>query len=69
VVALCTVVVAVGLAVLLPWHYAGIANAAPNASSAREGDAWLPYDAARVVQLNAEGRPLLVNFTASWCLT
>jgi len=27
------------------------------------------YSAARVAELNAAGRPLLVNFTASWCLT
>ena len=69
VVALCTAVVAVALAVLLPWRYADVANAAPSTPTAREGDAWQPYDAARVAQLNAEGRPLLVNFTASWCLT
>ena len=31
--------------------------------------AWQPYDAARVAELNAAGKPVLVNFTASWCLT
>ena len=30
---------------------------------------WQPYDAARVAQLRDKGTPLLVNFTASWCLT
>ena len=70
VVALCTAVVAVALAVLLPWRYADVANAAaPSAPTAGEGESWQPYDAARVAQLNAQGRPLLVNFTASWCLT
>ena len=37
------------------------------ASSAEES--WQPYDPARVAELNAKGQPLLVNFTASWCLT
>jgi thiol:disulfide interchange protein DsbD len=30
---------------------------------------WQPYDAARVEELKSAGKPLLVNFTASWCLT
>lgn len=32
-------------------------------------DEWQPYDAARVTALVATGKPLLINFTASWCLT
>ncbi len=35
----------------------------------RRRDAWQPYDAARAAELTAAGRPLLINFTASWCLT
>jgi len=69
VLALCTTVVAVGLALFLPWRYADVATAAPGTNTAREVDAWQPYDAARVADLRAQGRPLLVNFTASWCLT
>jgi thiol:disulfide interchange protein/DsbC/DsbD-like thiol-disulfide interchange protein len=69
VVALCTALVALGLALFLPWRYADVANASASVSTAREGDAWQPYDAARLAELNAQGRPLLVNFTASWCLT
>ena len=42
----------------------------PGATAASAAaDAWQPYDAARVAELKAQGRPLLVNFTASWCLT
>ena len=37
--------------------------------SEHAADEWRPYDAAQVATLNAAGRPLLVNFTASWCLT
>jgi len=61
--ALITTVAAVLLAVALPVHFSGVAAAA------QAVDAWQPYDAARVAELNAQGRPLLLNFTASWCLT
>ncbi len=37
--------------------------------AAAESDDWQPYDAERLAELAAAGRPLLVNFTASWCLT
>ncbi len=30
---------------------------------------WEPYDPRRVAALRAAGKPLLINFTASWCLT
>jgi thiol:disulfide interchange protein DsbD len=70
--ALITALGAVLLAVALPVHFSGVAAAAPNGASpagAHAIDAWQPYDAARVAELNAQGRPLLLNFTASWCLT
>jgi thiol:disulfide interchange protein DsbD len=67
--ALVTAVVAVLLAVLLPVRYAGDAVAAQPGMPAAVGDIWIPYDAAKIAALTAEGRPLLVNFTASWCLT
>jgi thiol:disulfide interchange protein len=59
------------LAIFLPIRFAGVAAAAPGDSAqVRPGvDEWQPYNAARVAELNASGRPLLVNFTASWCLT
>ena len=71
VAALLTAVAAVLLAIVLPVRFAVVAAATPNAASANAAavDEWQPYDAARVAQLNARGRPLLVNFTASWCLT
>ena len=62
---------AVLLAIFLPVRFADVAAAASGASAAgaQAGDGWQPYDAAQVAKLNASGRPLLVNFTASWCLT
>ncbi|HEY2634473.1 MAG TPA: protein-disulfide reductase DsbD domain-containing protein [Steroidobacteraceae bacterium] len=71
VAALATAMLAVLLAVLLPVRFADVAAAAASVSAkgAQSGDEWQPYDAAEVARLNAAGRPLLVNFTASWCLT
>jgi thiol:disulfide interchange protein DsbD len=73
VIALGTAVAAVALAVVLPVQFAGDAMAAPNGGGAAASTAgestWQPYDAARVAELSAAGKPLLVNFTASWCLT
>jgi thiol:disulfide interchange protein DsbD len=68
---LVTAAISLILAVLLPIRFADVAAAAPrNAAQARLGsDEWVPYSEARVAELNAAGKPLLVNFTASWCLT
>jgi thiol:disulfide interchange protein len=71
VAALATATLAVLLAILLPVRFADVAAAAASVSAkgAQSGDEWQPYDAAQVARLNAAGRPLLVNFTANWCLT
>jgi thiol:disulfide interchange protein/DsbC/DsbD-like thiol-disulfide interchange protein len=67
--ALITALGAVLLAIVLPVRFADVAAAASPSAAAPAVDAWQPYDAARVAELNAQRRPLLVNFTASWCLT
>jgi thiol:disulfide interchange protein len=66
-----TAVISLVLAISLPIRFADVAAAAPgDAAQLRPGvDEWQPYSAARVAELSAAGRPLLVNFTASWCLT
>ena len=68
---LTTAAISLILAVFLPIRFADVAAAAPGNSTARaqDSDVWVPYSAARVEELNAAGKPLLVNFTASWCLT
>jgi thiol:disulfide interchange protein DsbD len=73
---IATAVISLLLAIFLPIRFADVAAAAPGVSTpgvsaqARPGvDEWQPYSAARVAELRAAGRPLLVNFTASWCLT
>jgi thiol:disulfide interchange protein/DsbC/DsbD-like thiol-disulfide interchange protein len=71
VAALATATLAVLLAIVLPVRFADVAAAAPGPSTGggQAADGWQRYDAAQVAKLNAAGRPLLVNFTASWCLT
>jgi thiol:disulfide interchange protein DsbD len=71
VAALLTASLAVLLACVLPLRFADVAVASPGVSAggAHAADEWQPYDAAQVAVLAAAGRPLLVNFTASWCLT
>jgi thiol:disulfide interchange protein len=71
VAALVTSTLAVLLAIVLPVRFADVAAASSGvpAGGARAADEWQTYDAAQVAKLNAAGRPLLVNFTASWCLT
>jgi thiol:disulfide interchange protein DsbD len=75
--AIVTAAAAILLAIALPARLASVANAAPvagatagaAAGAASAEESWQPYDAARVQALEASGAPLLVNFTASWCLT
>jgi thiol:disulfide interchange protein/DsbC/DsbD-like thiol-disulfide interchange protein len=68
---LVTAVAALLLAIVLPVKFADTAGAAPTAGAAgaQASDEWQPYSAARVAEIQASGKPLLVNFTASWCLT
>jgi thiol:disulfide interchange protein DsbD len=64
-------VTAAGALLVALWLPARVTTSSTPAAAAqqRSGDSWQPYDAARVAQLRAAGAPLLVNFTASWCLT
>ncbi len=58
------------LAAALVWALPALRqDAVAAASSAAADDAWLPWSAARVAALQAEGRPVFVDFTAAWCVT
>jgi thiol:disulfide interchange protein len=68
---LAIALISLAVALFLPLRASQVAAApasAPTAAAHGE-DEWLPYDAARVAAISAAGKPLLVNFTASWCLT
>jgi thiol:disulfide interchange protein DsbD len=56
------------LAWALPgWWIAGSARAA--AAEPGAGERWQPWSRDRVAALNREGRSVLVDFTAAWCVT
>lgn len=68
----------VGLAVLWPVQQLPSARAAAAAQAATNGsdtavteaaDGSLPYSAARLAELRAEGRVVFVNMTADWCVS
>ena len=40
-----------------------------HATEAKTGIDWLPFDLAKVDDLQAQGRPVFVDFTADWCIT
>ena len=50
---------------------AALSRFAPAASVGREGShaAWEPWSPERLAALRADGRPVLVNMTAAWCIT
>jgi DsbC/DsbD-like thiol-disulfide interchange protein len=62
-------VVLLGLS--LTWVGPALRQDAPDAPSSASavGEGWEPWSAERVVQAQAEGRPVFVDFTAAWCVT
>ncbi|MEP3653874.1 MAG: thioredoxin family protein [Litorimonas sp.] len=58
--------VSVLVALILPLSISNAANSASVVSTELKGEAWSP---ARVADLQAEGRPIFVDFTAAWCVT
>ncbi len=70
-IALATAVLAALLAVELPVEAArtSIPQGTGDARATPGDGGWESYDARRVADLAAAGKPVLVNFTASWCLT
>jgi thiol:disulfide interchange protein DsbD len=40
-----------------------------SSDSARGGGAWEPDSVRRVAELQSQGKPVFVNFTAAWCIT
>jgi thiol:disulfide interchange protein DsbD len=44
----------------------------PSRAAVIPGDSglgWLPFSTAKIEQLQAEGKPVFVDFTADWCIT
>jgi thiol:disulfide interchange protein len=64
-------VVAILMAVSSGWWLLPAANVAnvPQGQIVSEGIVWQPYDAEMIRKAVAQGRPVLIEFTADWCLT
>jgi len=67
------IVAALALAVAIPMAVFGVRSAAPATASAQTApvaalptEAWSPQ---RVAELQAQGKPVFVDFTAAWCVT
>ena len=58
------------LEVELNWRHPSQAVKSPGSlKQGKDGIDWQPWSAAAVDKARAEGRPVLVDFTADWCLT
>jgi len=58
------------LAASLAWAVPALSNQAPAlAATASASERWQPWSPERVAQLQAEGRPVFVDFTAAWCVS
>jgi len=62
-----TVFLTVGLVFFLPRIQDN--SALSSGKSTDEGISWIPYSARSLAALQSEGKPVLLDFTASWCLT
>jgi thiol:disulfide interchange protein len=62
-------IVLIGFVMLSAWAPKNLA-AAPTATSSQEsGSAWQPWSAESAARYQSQGRPVFVDFTASWCLS
>ena len=61
-------VAAAVLAMLLAWPGSEPVQAAATSSKSSKA-VWQPWDPATVARLNAEGKPVFVDFTAAWCVS
>ena len=66
---LATSMVAAGLALVLPTRVDAVAPRLGSHAAPAGADEWRTYDEARLKEIVASGKPVLVNFTAAWCLT
>jgi thiol:disulfide interchange protein len=66
-----TGVVAGALAAALAWPVSVASDAATTSptSGTKSAQQWQSWDPAAIAKLNAEGRPVFVDFTAAWCVS
>ncbi len=61
-------VAAAVIAMTLAWPASEPAQAATTSAKTSKAN-WQPWDPAAVAKLNAEGKPVFVDFTAAWCVS
>ncbi len=61
-------VAAAVIAMALAWPASEPVQAAVTSSKSSKAN-WQPWDPAAVAKLNAEGKPVFVDFTAAWCVS
>ena len=61
-------VAAAVIAMMLAWPASEPAQAATTSAKTSKAN-WQPWDPAAVAKLNAEGKPVFVDFTAAWCVS
>ncbi len=62
------------LAAALAWPASVVSDAGATAtttatSGTKSAQQWQPWDPAAIAKLNAEGKPVFVDFTAAWCVS
>jgi thiol:disulfide interchange protein DsbD len=57
------------LAMAILWAAPALRESAVARAASGDESAWQPWSAERVAALQAEGRPVFVDFTAAWCVT
>jgi thiol:disulfide interchange protein DsbD len=63
-------VVVVAAAIAVPvWAVQNLGGATPAKAARATNTGWQPYSADLIAQLRSQGKPVFVDFTASWCLS
>lgn len=53
----------------IAWPNATPPSAALGAGASNASDGWVPFSKQKVAELQAQGRPVFIDFTATWCIT
>lgn len=61
--------IVIGFVALSVWSPKNLAINPARATASTEQGGWQPWSAAAVASYQAQGRPVFVDFTASWCLS
>jgi thiol:disulfide interchange protein len=58
------------LAIVLAWPTTALQDVSVSSASATSSIArWKPWDPEEIARLNAEGKPVFVDYTAAWCVS